>query len=123
MLMVSSCGTNESKENIDSIVEKMLSEKHSPIVFNPEPTPAFIVLLNLMLNFLFKSTPKSGETDKVLSAKSIAAIMLIGFLIEILTFCASFKSFGSLTTINAGVGSGLNTMGECFSDTSLTIRH
>ncbi|VVM18481.1 hypothetical protein BSPWISOXPB_1547, partial [uncultured Gammaproteobacteria bacterium] len=29
MLMVSSCGTNESKENIDSIVEKMLSEKHS----------------------------------------------------------------------------------------------
>jgi hypothetical protein len=44
MLMVSSCGTNESKENIDSIVEKMLSEKHSPIVFNPEPTPAFIVV-------------------------------------------------------------------------------
>jgi hypothetical protein len=32
-----------------------------------------------MLNFLFKSTPKSGEIDKVLSAKSIAAIMLIGF--------------------------------------------
>jgi hypothetical protein len=42
--VLSSCGTNESKENIDSIVEKMLSEKHSPIVFNPEPTPAFIVV-------------------------------------------------------------------------------
>jgi hypothetical protein len=66
----------------------------------------------LTLNFLFKSTPESGEIDKVLSAKSMAAIMLIGCLIETLTFCSSFKSFGSLTTINAGVGSGLKTIGE-----------
>jgi hypothetical protein len=43
-------------------------------------------------NFLFKSTPESGEIDKVLSAKSMAAIMLIGCLIETLTFCSSFKS-------------------------------
>jgi hypothetical protein len=35
---------------------------------------------------------------------------LVGCLIETLTFCSSFKSFGSLTTINAGVGSGLKTM-------------
>ena len=44
MLMVSSCTTNENKESIDTIVEKMLSKEYSPIVFNPEPTPAFIVV-------------------------------------------------------------------------------
>ena len=44
MLIVSSCTTNENKESIDTIVEKMLSKEYSPIVFNPEPTPAFIVV-------------------------------------------------------------------------------
>ncbi len=44
MLMLSGCTTNENKESIDTIVEKMLSKEYSPIVFNPEPTPAFIVV-------------------------------------------------------------------------------
>ncbi len=44
MLMLSGCTTNENKESIDTIVEKMLSKEYSPIVFNPEPTPAFIVI-------------------------------------------------------------------------------
>ena len=34
MLIVSSCTTNENKESIDTIVEKMLSKEYSPIVFN-----------------------------------------------------------------------------------------
>ena len=44
ILMLSGCTTNENKESIDTIVEKMLSKEYSPIVFNPEPTPAFIVV-------------------------------------------------------------------------------
>jgi hypothetical protein len=34
MLMVSSCGTNESKENIDSIVEKMFEEEDNSVFYH-----------------------------------------------------------------------------------------
>jgi hypothetical protein len=33
ILMLSGCTTNENKESIDTIVEKMLSKEYSPIVF------------------------------------------------------------------------------------------
>ncbi len=43
LLIMSGCGTNETKVSIDDKIKHMLSKEQSPIVFEPEPTPAFIV--------------------------------------------------------------------------------
>jgi len=56
-LIMSSCGTNKAKVSIDDKIEKMFSQERSPIVFEPEPTPAFIVV----------KSPKDTRLNKIVN--------------------------------------------------------
>lgn len=58
LIFVTSCGTNEPKEEgINTKIEKLLSQDSSPIVFENEPTPAFITV----------TSPKDTRLNKMVS--------------------------------------------------------
>ncbi len=66
-LIISGCGTNETKVSVDDTIKNILSKEQSPIVFESEPTPAFIVV----------KSPKDKRLEKIVNIATNQPINVI----------------------------------------------